>query len=206
MTREGVPLLRHPKKNRANVATTIREKITTKISVSPVARCWLANFSTLPFLKLAISEMEETSHWPTHRWNVMSEQRKSNWKHPNTYHWEREETQHSATDECNTSRHPQPYRTLPAKAVQIIPNPGRDGILEAIHFVVEIGNSRHPRSSGIHSTKSPGRGLFPTEAPRGKAERDRGAQFGPGAPMKSVISGIRLGHFGPHGGADTAFY
>jgi hypothetical protein len=34
--------------------------------------------STLPFLNLAISEMQETSYWRTDRWNVMSEQRKSN--------------------------------------------------------------------------------------------------------------------------------
>ena len=27
----------------------------------------------IPFLNLAISEMQQTSHWPTHRWNVMSE-------------------------------------------------------------------------------------------------------------------------------------
>lgn len=42
-------------------------------------------FFTLPFLNLAISEMQETSDWSTHYWNVMSEQRKSNWQHPETY-------------------------------------------------------------------------------------------------------------------------
>src|SRR5215472_13453027 len=49
-------------------------------------------FSILPFLNLAISEMQETSHWLTHRWNVISDQRKSNWQHPNSYYREREET------------------------------------------------------------------------------------------------------------------
>src|SRR5262249_61407120 len=42
-------------------------------------------FSTLPFLNLPICEMQETSYWAAHPWNVMSEQRKSNWQHPNTY-------------------------------------------------------------------------------------------------------------------------
>jgi len=100
-------------------------------------------FSILPFLNLAISEMQETSHWLTHRWNVISEQRKSNWQHPNSYYREREETEHSATDECDTNRHPHPFRTLPTKAVQITDDPGRNVILEALHFLVEIGNLRH---------------------------------------------------------------
>jgi hypothetical protein len=56
---------------------------------------------TLPFLNLAISEMQETSDWRAHGWNIMSEQRKSNWQHPNTYYWEREET--PGTDERDTS-------------------------------------------------------------------------------------------------------
>src|SRR5262249_27523564 len=60
-------------------------------------------FSILPFLNLAISEMQETSHWLTHRWNVICEQRKSNWQHPNSYYREREEPEHSATDECDTN-------------------------------------------------------------------------------------------------------
>ena len=34
----------------------------------------------------------------------MSEQRKSNWQHPNTYYREREETEHSATNERDTNR------------------------------------------------------------------------------------------------------
>jgi hypothetical protein len=110
--------------------------------------------STLPFLDLAISEIQKTSHWRTHRWNVMSEQRKSNREHPNTYYRERKETQHSATDERNTSRHPHPYRTLPAKAVQITADKARDVILEAIHFFMEIGNPCHPRLSNIHSNRS----------------------------------------------------
>jgi hypothetical protein len=42
----------------------------------------------------------------------MSEQRKSNWQHPNTYNWEREEIRCSVTDERNTSWHSHPYRTL----------------------------------------------------------------------------------------------
>jgi hypothetical protein len=109
-------------------------------------------FSTLPFLNLAISEMQETSHWPTHGWNVVSEQRKSNWQHPNTYHREREEA--PGTDECDTSQHPHPYRTLPTKAVQITADQARDVVLEAVHFLVEIGNPRHPRLTGIHSIRS----------------------------------------------------
>src|SRR5215469_12807010 len=87
--------------------------------------------------------MQETSHRPTHLWNVISEQRKSNWQHPNSYYREREETEHSATDECDTNRHPHPFRTLPTKAVQITADPGRNVILEALHFLVEIGNLRH---------------------------------------------------------------
>jgi hypothetical protein len=102
--------------------------------------------------------MQETSHWPTHRLNVMCQQRKSNWQHPNTYYGEREESQHSATNECDASRHPHPYRTLSTKAVQITADPGRDVILEAIHFLVEIGNPRHPRlSSRIRSFLLPSR-------------------------------------------------
>ena len=72
----------------------------------------------------------------------MSKQRKSNWQHPNTYDREREETEHSTTDECDTSRHPHPYRTLPTKSLQTIGDPGRDVILEAVHFLVEIGSQR----------------------------------------------------------------
>jgi hypothetical protein len=34
----------------------------------------------LPFLNLPVSEVQETSDWRTHDWNVMSEQRKSNWR------------------------------------------------------------------------------------------------------------------------------
>jgi hypothetical protein len=73
----------------------------------------------------------------------MSEQRKSNWQHPNTYYREREKTQHSGTNECDTSRHPHPFRMLPTKAVQITADPGGNVILEALHFLVEIGNVRH---------------------------------------------------------------
>ena len=64
--------------------------------------------------------MQETSHWPTHRWNVISEQRKSDWQHPNSYYRKREETEHAATDESDTSRHPQPFQTIPTKAVQVM--------------------------------------------------------------------------------------
>ena len=99
-------------------------------------------FSILPFLNLAISEMQETSHRLTHRWNVISEQRKSNWQHPNTDYRQREEAQQSSADECDAGRHPHPYRTLPPKAVEIMANPARDVILEAVHFLVEIGSQR----------------------------------------------------------------
>ena len=98
--------------------------------------------------------MQETSYWPPHLWNVMSEQRKSNWQHPNTYHRERKETKHPATDECDTSGHPHPFCTLATKAVQIMADPSRDVILEAVHFLVEIGNPRHARLSGMHSIRS----------------------------------------------------
>jgi len=105
-------------------------------------------YSTLPFLNLAISEMQKTSHWPTHHWNVIGEQRKSNRQHPNTYYREWEET--PGNNECDTSQNPHPYCTLPKKALQIPGHPGRDVILEAVHFLVEIGNPGHPRSSGMH--------------------------------------------------------
>jgi hypothetical protein len=117
----------------------------------------LKRFSVLPFLNLAISKMQETSHWPAHRWNVVSEQRKSNWQHPNAYYREREKAEHSATDECDTSRHSHPYRTLSTKAVQTMTDPGGDVLLEAIHFLVEIRNAGHPRSSGRYSVRSDGR-------------------------------------------------
>jgi hypothetical protein len=99
-----------------------------------------SDFLTRPFLNLAISELQETSHRPTHRWNVVSEQRKSNWQHPNTYYRERKKTKHSAADKCDTRRHPHPFRTLPTKAPQIMADLGRNVILEPVHFLVEIGN------------------------------------------------------------------
>jgi hypothetical protein len=82
--------------------------------------------------------MQETSDWRTHGWNVMSEQRKSNWQHPNTYYRDREET--PGTDECDTGQYSHPYRTLPTKAVQIMADQARDVVLESVHFLVEIGN------------------------------------------------------------------
>jgi hypothetical protein len=84
----------------------------------------------------------------------MSEQRKSNWQHPNTYYRQREET--PGNDECDTSQQPHPYRTLPTKAVQIMADPSGDVILEAVHFLVEIGNPRHARLSGMLSIRSYG--------------------------------------------------
>jgi hypothetical protein len=91
----------------------------------------------------------------------MSEQCKSDWQHPDTYDRQRKETQYSATTECDPSRHPQPCRTLAAKAVEITADPDRDVILEAVHFLVEIGNPRHLRSSSIHSIRSHGRHEYP---------------------------------------------
>jgi hypothetical protein len=35
-------------------------------------------------------------------------------------------------------------------------DPSRDVILEAVHFLVEIGNPRHPRLSGMLSIRSYG--------------------------------------------------
>jgi hypothetical protein len=52
-------------------------------------------------------------------------------------------------DKCNTSQHAHPYRTLPTKPVQIMADPSRDVILEAVHFLVKIGNPRHARLSGM---------------------------------------------------------
>ncbi len=68
----------------------------------------------------------------------MGKQRKSNWEHPNTYDGEREQT--PGHDECETDRDPHPYRTVPTKAVQIMADPNRDVLLEAVHFLVEVGN------------------------------------------------------------------
>ena len=96
---------------------------------------------TLSLFNLAISEMQKTSDRPTHHWNVMSEQRKSNRQHPDTYYWQWEKT--PGTDECDTSQHPHPYRTLPTKAVQIVADRARDVVLEAVYFLVEIWNPRH---------------------------------------------------------------
>src|SRR5262249_7017183 len=77
---------------------------------------------TLPFINVAISEVQEMSHRPAYHWNVLSEQRKSKWQHPNTEH--RKETEYSATDECKTSGHPHPDRILSTKAPEIAPDPG----------------------------------------------------------------------------------
>jgi hypothetical protein len=108
--------------------------------------------STLSFLNFPVSEVQETSDWRTDDWNVMSEQHKSNREHPNTYDREREET--PGDDDCDTSQNPHPYRTLPSKAVQITADPNRDVILEAVHFLMEIGNPRHARLSGMLSIRS----------------------------------------------------
>jgi hypothetical protein len=117
-------------------------------------RFWPANLdrATLTFLNLRVSEVQETSDWRTHDWNVVSEQRKSNWQHPNTHYREREET--PGDDECDTSYDPHPHRTVPTKAVQIMADPSRDVILEAIHFLVEIRNPRHARLSCMLSIRS----------------------------------------------------
>jgi hypothetical protein len=112
------------------------------------------NPTTLPFLDFAISEMQETSHWPTHGWNVMREQRKPNRQHPYSDYREREKTKHSAPDECDTSRHAQPYRALPTKAIQITAHQARNVILETIHFLLEIENPHHPRLSSMQSIRS----------------------------------------------------
>src|SRR5215813_971754 len=82
---------------------------------------------TLPFLNVAISEVQEMSHRPLYHWNVLSEQRKSKWQHPNTEHWE--ETQYSTTDECDSSGHPHPDRMLSTKALDIAPDPDGHVIL-----------------------------------------------------------------------------
>jgi hypothetical protein len=84
----------------------------------------------------------------------MSKQRKPNREHPNAYYWKREETQHPATDECNANRYPLPFCALSTKAVKVTANPSREAILEAVHFLVEIGNPRHARLSGMHAIRS----------------------------------------------------
>jgi hypothetical protein len=111
---------------------------------------------TLPFLDLAIGEMQKPSHGPAHAWDIMSEQCKSNWQHPDAYYRQRKETQHSAATQRDTSRRPQPCRMLLPKAAEITADPEGDVILEAVHFLVEIGNPRHLRSSGIGSIRSHG--------------------------------------------------
>lgn len=110
--------------------------------------------ATLPLLNLSISEVQDTGNWRTHGRNVMSEQRKPNRQHPDTYYREREDT--PGNDECETTQHPHPYRTLPTKTVQIMAGPSRDVILEPVYFVVEIGNRRHARLSSMLSIRSYG--------------------------------------------------
>jgi len=64
--------------------------------------------SIAPSLNLAVREMQKARDWPAHRRNVMSEQRQSNWQHPDADYREREETEHSTADERDTRRHPYP--------------------------------------------------------------------------------------------------
>jgi hypothetical protein len=150
-----------------------------------------AHRATLTFLNLPVNEVQETSDWRTHDWNVMSEQCKSNWQHPNTYYREREET--PGNDECDTSQHPHPYRSLPTKAVQIMANPSRDVILEAVHFLVEIGNPRHARLSGMLSIRSysvmrqrPSRRNLPARSPRRLCIRIDGKYLAAGGHPKAL--------------------
>lgn len=98
--------------------------------------------------------MQETSHRPADRGNVVREQCKSDRQHPNTDDRQRQKTEHSTTDERDTSRNPRPRPTLPTKAAQIVADPFRDMILEALHFLVEIGNHCHIRSSDMHLIRS----------------------------------------------------
>ena len=90
----------------------------------------------------------------------MSEQRKSDWQHPNSYYRKREETEHAAADESDTSRHPQPFRTIPTKAVQVMADPGRDVILEALHFLVEIWSPAAVLLHGRYFGAGPPRSLM----------------------------------------------
>jgi hypothetical protein len=96
--------------------------------------------------------VQETSDWRAYGLYVMSEQNKSNWQHPNTYYREREET--PGNDESDAGQDPRQYRTLPTKAVQITADPSRDVILEAIHFLMEIGNPCHAHLSDVLSIRS----------------------------------------------------
>jgi hypothetical protein len=105
----------------------------------------------LPFLDLAIDEMQQTRHWAAHHRNVMGEQRQSNRQHPNAEKRERQETEHSGNDEGDTGGHPHPYCAVPPQTVQTTTEPARDVVLEAVYFLVEIGYFGHPRSGGVHS-------------------------------------------------------
>jgi hypothetical protein len=60
----------------------------------------------MPFLDLAVSKVQQASHWPAHHWNVMSEQRKSHWQHPETDYRQREKAPRG--DETDAGQDPHP--------------------------------------------------------------------------------------------------
>jgi hypothetical protein len=105
----------------------------------------------LPFLDLAVNEIQETRDWAAHHWNVMGNQRQSNRQHPNAENRERQETEHSGQDEGDTNGHPHPYCAFSSQTVQPMTEPARDVVLEAVYFLVKIGYPGHPRSGGVHS-------------------------------------------------------
>jgi hypothetical protein len=57
----------------------------------------------------------------------------------------------------------------------------------------------------VLKNKEPRPGVLPTEAPGKEGRTTRAGDFVQPAAITSAISGVRMGHFGPHGGAETMF-
>jgi len=74
------------------------------------------------------------------------------------------------------------------------------------HNILRVRRRKAARdASKVLKNKEPRPGVLPTEAP-GKAGRTtRAGDFVQPAAIKSAISGVRMGHFGPHGGAEAMF-
>ena len=102
--------------------------------------------------------MQDMRDRPTHHPNVVSEQRKADRQHPNAEY--REETQHSATGERDTGRHAYPYCARSTKALEITASPVGDVVLQAVHFLVEIGHLDHCSSTGRQKIEGPYTNVF----------------------------------------------
>jgi hypothetical protein len=63
--------------------------------------------------------------------------------------------------------------------------------------------TRHLKRSFKTKKESPRREVLPTEAPVSAEQLRNSSGL---APIKSAIPGLRMGHFGPQGGAETTFY